>query len=133
MESLNKKTDNLFAFKHGTFQLHSSETKNDYHSIKYQQQEINRQLIVKIKSQLIEGDNYYLLLKGATLMLFISEKKEIGEPLYVHHLKKSALASTGYEKLRCCEYQLPQDGYSIKRAKWNSYTKNLKNQKNVKI
>lgn len=119
MEILNKKIDNLSPFRHGTFQLNNSEIKNDYHFISCKQQMINNHLFVTIKSNLIKHDNYFLLINGVRLMLFVSEKKEIGTPLYVHHLQRSEFNENDYEKLRSCEYILPEGGYSIRETIWN--------------
>lgn len=126
MKGLHNKINNLSPFLHGTFPLDNSELKSDTGSLKFTQEFVNNQLMVKVQSKLIQNDNYYILLKGAKLMLFIAEKKELGKPIYVHHLHKNLFDGGEYEKLRMCEYMLPSDSYSIKRTFWNNEKNELK-------
>ncbi|MDB4581593.1 hypothetical protein N9164_00435 [Draconibacterium sp.] len=119
MEIIYRKADSFSPFRHGTFQLNSQELKNDYHSIHFDLQQDDNQIKLYVNSQLIEDDNYHLHLKGASLILLISEKTEIEKPLYVHHLNRSALEKNQNEQLRSCEYILPGDNYKIKRTIWN--------------
>ena len=90
MNLLNKKADNLSLSRHGIFQVDSRELKDDNHSIKFELQQEKEQIKLYIKSYLIEEDNYELVLKGSRLIVFISEKIEVGRPLYVHHVNRSS-------------------------------------------
>jgi hypothetical protein len=119
MNLLNKKADNILPSRHGVFQVDSRELKDDNHSIKFELQQENEQIKLYIKSHLIEEDNYEILIKGSRLIVFISEKIEIGKPLYVHHVNRSAFEQNGYEKLDSCEYKLPEGDFTIKRTIWN--------------
>lgn len=119
MNLLNKKVKNLSSSRHGIFQVDSRELKDDNHSIKFELQQEGEQIKLYIKSDLIEEDNYEIFLEGSRLIVFISEKIEIGRPLYVHHVNRSVFEQNGYEKLDSYEYRLPEGDFTIKRTIWN--------------
>lgn len=114
-----KKADDLSPFRHGIFQVESRELMDVNHSVKFELQPDNEHIKLHIKSHLLEEDNFELLLKGSVLILFISEKFEIGKPLYVHHVKRNLFEHNGYERLRSCKYELPNGDYKIERTIWN--------------
>ena len=116
MELVYKKADNHTEYRN--FQLKKQKQKKDIHSINFDLQQDNEQIRLYINSNLIEDDNYFLHIKGASLIMFIFVKSKIEKPLYMHHLSSNAFEENQNEELRSCEYILPGDNYRIKRTKW---------------
>jgi len=116
MELVYKRADRYSEFR--TFQLKKQEPKKDKYSINFDLQQDNEQMRLYINSQLIEDENYFLQLKGASLIFFIFVKTKIEKPLYMHHISSNAFEENQNEELRSCEYILPGDNYRIKRTRW---------------
>jgi hypothetical protein len=116
MELVYKKAERYTEFR--TCQLKKQEQKKDNHSINFDLKQDDDQIRLYINSQLIEDENYFLQLKGASLILFIFVKTKIEKPLYMHHISINAFEENQSEELRSCEYVLPGYNYRIKRTRW---------------
>lgn len=63
--------------------------------------------VVEIQGQIMEKDNYHLLINHRHLKLIVSEVKEINRPVYVHHYSKQLFEKRSYECLRAFSIKLP--------------------------
>ncbi|RLD83688.1 MAG: hypothetical protein DRJ10_03010 [Bacteroidetes bacterium] len=116
MDTIYKKVYNNLPLRSEKYDINSRKFKNELFSIDYFFKHKKERTILNIKSELIEKDNYQISINDKKLILVLSEKKEISRPIYSHHLEKSLLEATTYERLRNIEIPLSERNYYVRNT-----------------
>ena len=67
----------------------------------------NNNYVIEINSEILQSDNFHLLINNRHLKLIVSEIKEINRPIYAHHYSKQRFEKRSYECLRTFTIKLP--------------------------